>query len=509
MLPAVSAQQSAQQAAASSRQQPVVAPVGGLNTRDSVSALAETDAETMTNMVPEPGGVRSRRGYSEHLTGFSSYVETVAEYSSSTTQKMVCGSGTKLYTGDETPGAATELATGFTSARWQTAMHTSNMILCNGADAPQGYNGTSAAAISFSGSGLTTTSLKAVMIHHGRGFYLENNAPHFWYATTAGGFSGALAKFDLSQVASKGGNLKAFGSWSRDGGSGPDDFAVFVMSTGEVIVYAGTDPGDAANWSLVGRYYIGAPLDARGIIQYGADLYIMTKSDFVPMSQVLALSRAKAGITKLAGAAVDSARSYAGNTGWQAVHYPRGNLVLFNVPVGNNTFHQFGVNTLTGGAFKFEGWNASAFGVAYDKLYMGGNQKVFLCDDGLKDGTANIQIDVKQAFSNLRTPERKLVTAFSPLIFADGNVVINAAVAFDYGTPAVTQDVSSASAGPEWDEVFWDQEFWPPEDALRADVYGASGHGRSVSLRLRASLNNQRLTWYRTDYLYKRMKSFA
>jgi hypothetical protein len=180
MLPSVSQAQSAQQAAVATQQYSLPAPTGGLNTRDSISAMKETDAETLINMVPEPGGVASRKGYTTHLTGFPSYVETIAEYHSSGTQKLVCASGSKLYIGDSTPGTATELATGYSSARWQTATHNAKLILCNGVDAPQQYNGSTVSTISLTGTGLTTTNLKAVMIHQSRAFYMENSAPHFW-----------------------------------------------------------------------------------------------------------------------------------------------------------------------------------------------------------------------------------------------------------------------------------------------------------------------------------------
>jgi hypothetical protein len=234
----------------------------------------------------------------------------------------------------------------------------------------------------------------------------------------------------------------------------------------------------------------------------------MTKSDFVPMSQVLSLGRMVEGVSKLSGAAQQSSRDYGSNTGWQAILYPRANWLLFNVPVTATRFDQYGINTLTNAAFKFEGWDARCFGTAFGRLYMGGNGTVFLCDEGLKDGGTTIDVDVQQAFSALNDPMEKQVTAFAPVIQADGNVSLNTAIAYDYGSAAVRQTVSSESTSQGWDEITWPTWRWANENELRRTKYGASNTGRAVSLRLTAKLLGQQLKWYRTDYLYKSMRGF-
>lgn len=502
------AQRNAQRQAAASREYSLPSPTGGLNTRDNKAAMSPVDAVTLTNWVPGPDGVISRKGYVEHLTGLESTVETIIEYHSSSTQKMVLGSGSKLYTGTATAGTATELGTGYTSARWQGFQHTANLVLLNGADTPQVYNGSTVSNGTHTGSGLTPANLKSGMVHQGRAFYMENAAPHFWYAGP-GAFQGTLSKFDLSEIASEGGNLAAMASWSRDGGNGPDDYAVFFMTTGEVLIYVGTNPGDASFWSLTGRYYIGSPLDVRGVVPYGTDVYVMTKSDFIPMTQVLALGRITEGVSKLSGAAQQVARDYADNTGWQAILYPRGNWLLFNIPVTTKRFDQYGINTQNGAAFKFEGWNSYSFGVAFDRLYMGGDGVVYLCDEGFKDGGSAIQTDAQQAFSDFGDRQRKQVTTFSPVHQTDGNVTLRAAIAYDYQGTTTSQTVSSESTSQSWDDITWANWVWALPNVLRRPRYSsARGEGRAVSLRMRADVLGQQIKWYRTDFLYKRLTGF-
>jgi len=505
MLPAVTRAQSAQQAAASTAQISLPAPNGGLNTRDNLGAMRANDARTLINMIPDTAGVISRKGYKDHLSALTGNVDTIAEYRSGTVNKMIIGAGSKLYAATLSVNSQVEIGSGYNSSRWQTAMHNSRLLLCNGVDSPQEYDGTSVSAISLSGSGLTPSNLKAVMVHINRAFYMEKAAPHFWYADTAGGYSGTLVRFDLSQYSQRGGNLAMMASWSRDGGAGPDDYAVFFMTSGEVVVFAGTDPGDTAAWSVVGRYYIGAPIDSRGVVPVGGDLYVLNKADFLPMSQVLKLGRATEGVTKLAGAAADAARLYGNGTGWQVTLYPRGNLLFFNVPLSASQFRQFGINTLTGGAFEFRGWNARCFGVVFDRLFMGVGNTVKLADEGLQDGSSAIEIDVEQAFSDFGRPDKKQVNMFSPVLDVDSSVSLTLSIAYDFSSAETSQTVSSDSPGTPYDTETYDTEFYTPENVLTKNWYSSVGRGRSVSIRIKASLLNKQLTWYRTDFIYTRM----
>ena len=101
--------------------------------------------------------------------------------------------------------------------------------------------------------------------------------------------AGTVATFDLASIAQKGGSLQAIGTWTRDGGDGSDDLAVFLTSEGEAIVYAGTNPGSADAWNLVGVFNIGRPIGRRCVEKVGADLIVTTENGFLPLSKILPL----------------------------------------------------------------------------------------------------------------------------------------------------------------------------------------------------------------------------
>src|SRR5690606_18644214 len=121
-------------------------------------------------------------------------------------------------------------------------------------------------------------------------FFMENNVLGFWYLA-ASAISGTATFFNLAPFCSLGGYLMAMGTWTRDGGSGLDDYAVFYTSRGEVLVFQGDDPGDATAWSLVGVFRLGAPVGRRCMIKAGPDLVLVTEDGVIPMTRALAQAR--------------------------------------------------------------------------------------------------------------------------------------------------------------------------------------------------------------------------
>jgi hypothetical protein len=70
-----------------------------------------------------------------------------------------------------------------------------------------------------------------------------------WYLPV-NSISGAANPLDFGAIARNGGYMQAMGTWTLDAGQGADDYAVFVTSMGEVIVYNGTDPTEPSNMGI-------------------------------------------------------------------------------------------------------------------------------------------------------------------------------------------------------------------------------------------------------------------
>lgn len=116
-------------------------------------------------------------------------------------------------------------------------------------------------------------------------------------------------------------------NWTNDAGDGVDDYAVFVFSTGEVLVYQGDDPANAAAWSLIGRFQIGEPVSIRAHAKVGGTEIIGTTDGYVDLSVALRdgrYSEKSAYSSKIIRASKDAVSAYRGQFGWEMLLYPRG-----------------------------------------------------------------------------------------------------------------------------------------------------------------------------------------
>ena len=480
--------------------QNVPSPFGGLNTKDAESAMEPTDAVLMENWFPSQGAVVTRKGYTEYATGLNGNVETLIEFNAGASRKFLCANADEI--NDITnPASVSTLGTGLSNARWQWVNFNGSLLLVNGADTPQVYAGSTLTNSDISGP--TIANLIGVNVHKNRVYAWEDDSQSFWYGAT-NAIGGAFTEFNLSRIAPSGGNLTAMATWNLDGGDGVDDYALFLMSSGDAILYQGSDPGDATNWSLVGTYRIGSPITTRGIKKVGADVAIITNQDFILFSEVFKSGKLATNSTALSGAAIEAVNNYSSNYGWEVATYPKasiGGWLIFNVPVATNTTYvQYIINTITGAATKFSGMNARTWGLYNDSLYFGELGKVMKADDGLNDNGNFIVCDAQASYSDLGSPQEKVVNEFRNIIKTDGNVSINTVVSFDYGQSTVSQNTSSTSLGTQWDVAQWDSFQWAPENQTRNELVISSGEGVALGMRIKVSLNGQQLFWYRTDY---------
>jgi len=387
-----------------SRTLTIPAPSKGWNVRDALDSMNPLFAVTMENMWPVSGGVTLRNGSTPHATGLGGEVFFLAEFDAGSTNTMIAGANGNLW--DVTSsGAASSLKSGLISDKWQFAQFDdaaggARMGLVNGSDAPQIYNGSTVSAMTISGTGLTPANLNGINVFKGRSYFWDSNTQDFWYSAT-NALGGTLTKFPLGRVSGFGGNLIAMGTWTVDAGDGVNDVAVFCMSSGDVIVYNGDDPG--ATWALVGIYHIGGIMSVRGLAKVGSDLVVLTSDGYIPMSQVLRAGNIAASKVSdnIRNEILSVTSAYKSNYGWDILQYPKANMLLFNVPVSATQFDQHVMNTLTGAWTKFTAWNGRSWSLLNDDLYFGENGTVFKADTGTSDN-GNFIIGIgQQAWNRL------------------------------------------------------------------------------------------------------------
>jgi len=494
-----------QQLGGTARQVEIPVPSGGLNTRESRSAMPLQDAVQFKNVISEPDGIISRKGYTSFGTGMTGTVNHLSEYKATTTLQLVVGAGTVLYSLGTGGGTATSVKTGFTNTDFESGQLSGSMVLVNGADTPQIYNGTTSIDAVYSGDLNTDgpSNVDAINVHKSRMYVWDSDTGNFYYGAT-NAIQGAFTKFPLNQVSKTGGNLLIMKSISRDGGSGPDDYACFILDTGEVIVYQGSDPGTAADWALVGRYFIPAPINKRSAIEFAGDIIVLTRQDVIALSDTINASSESGAVllkpSKLSGAIREAFNVYGSNNDWQLSIYNNKGWLIVNVPVvdDSNYFQYISVFQTQAPSF-FDGWDATVFSSFNNGLYFGGDGVVYKGDDGFDDNGSNINCIAQQAYSTVGISNIKNVRNLTITYLFDGSSTLGAEIGYDYIDKSVTNTATSEPIGPDWDTATWDEAQWAGASAARNVKFSAAGSGRALSTVIQFSIRGAQFKWLGTN----------
>jgi len=488
-------------------------PVGGLNARDALDQMAEEDAIDLVNLFPTASDVRSRGGFSEHSdTGETTAVKTLVELHAGSIRKLICVTNGKAF--DVSSSSPSTLKTGLTASgdRWQTTVFKGSLFLANGVDAPQAYDGTTWSAPAFTGP--TLTGLNNVHGHQSRLYFAEANSQSFWYGGVDA-VAGALTEFPLYTLGRFGGNLEAIGSITQDGGTGPGDLICFFMGSGEVIVYSGSNPGDASNFALVGVFNIGAPLGKRSITKVGADLVAITQDGYVPVTRVLPFGRVKdsgALSDKISRLVSDAVRDWGALSGWESVVYPKGDMLLVNVPTSTTVFEQHVMNTATGMWSRFTEQNGEAWALFNDNLYFAGtNGKIYKADTGKSDDGNAIVQDAATAWNYFGSRGRnKKFNNARPMFISGSNLPISIRLNtdFDDQLPTAVSSGQTADLGGVYGTAVYDTGTYGGGEQVRRDWQSVTGVGFAASLRFRVSSATQSIKWNATTYTYEEGGAF-
>lgn len=484
-------------------------PVGGWDTLNTLADMPAENAVVLDNWFPGTDRVTMRRGSMPYATGLGGAVESLMAYVPSVgVARMFAAAGSNIFDVTATGAVGAAVVTGMGNARWQSVQTTnaggSYLLAVNGVNAPRIYNGTTWAAVTFTGP--TVANVAWINLHHRRLWFGEANSLRAWYLDP-NAIAGIAVPFDLGGFASLGGSIMAMGTWSRDSGGGTYDAAVFLTTEGEAIVYQGPDPSSAATWSLVGVFRIGKPIGRRCFTKAASDLILVTEDGFVATSTILTIDRSQvdnAALSRQINRAVnDAVRAYGGNFGWQPFIYPRGTALLFNVPTSTSTAQQFVFNTLTTKPCRFTGLNARCWALFNDRPYFGTiDGRVMQWDVGTSDNGIAIPAVAVQAFSYFGMPNRvKAFKSAKVIIESQGapNAAIDICKDFQIKPPMVPVQANMV-AGGRWGQARWGQSRWAGSDLYQPWV-GLSGIGRSGALRVRVDGLNSTPSWMASTVL--------
>ena len=342
-----------------------------------------------------------------------------------------------------------------------------------------------------------------VNVHKKRLWFVLNNTTKAAYLGTEA-VAGAATTFELGSVFNKGGYLQAMTTWTLDGGAGPDDYAVFVSSRGQVALYQGTDPASASTWALVGVFDVAEPIGRRCFVRYGATPLLVTQQGVLKLNLSLKEDKADLQATALSGrihnAVNEASRDYGSLFGWQAVVYPRGNRIIVNIPTAeNSTAKQYVMNTLTGAWCEFDNHNANCWVVYNDKLYFADNTgAVYEADTGSTDVAATIQATGQLAYGDFNSGTVKHFKAVQPIVRSTTTAQPRIGISTDFKETSNLVTLPPINAGgAEWDAAVWDTDEWSSIDNQTNDwtSVGALGVWGSVKFTAETGGNRGSSLW--------------
>lgn len=488
----------------------IPAPVGGLNARDAMANMPETDAVTLENWFPTPTSLELRSGSDDHVTGFASQVESLMAYTNATTSKLFAAAGTAIYDATSSGAVGAAVQSGLSNARWQhvniTTPGGSYLYCVNGADAPKTYDGSSWSNPAV--TGVTTTLLTHIHLFKNRVWFVEKDSMRAWYLPLDS-IAGAAVSINFGPLFKLGGYLMAMTSWSMENTGGVDDYAAFVTSQGEVALYRGIDPTYTSTWQLVGLFRVGRPIGRRCFTRVGADVAMITADGVVLLSQALPTERTQVNSSlsgKIQPLINTDVQGYSGNFGWQILLHPIGGKLILNVPqIENSVQYQYVMNTDNGSWCKFTGWNGACWELFNDNIYYGGATAVVKADYGTDDNGAAITATAKPAFSYFGSRgQTKRFTMVRPIFLCDGTISPAIALCTDFNDVNPTSTPSyTAVTGAAWDDATWDVDSWAGSGSILKSWQTVTGVGFAGSMKMQLQSLGLTINWQSTDYAYE------
>ena len=487
------------------------APVGGINSLSSLSAMEPTDALYLKNIDATAYGLKVRPGYSEWANGYSGdEVKTIIPYKGTaedgTEDLLLACTSVGIYditSSTTTPTAVVTWGTSSSDAGWCSFDIFTNdagnrvLLVCDLENGLYQYLESSGVWSVPVITGVSAGNLVQLTIWKTRVWYVEKDTNKAWYSDT-GTYSGALTSFNYGSKFRAGGYLSALYGWTLDSGVGPDDYLVATSSAGDVIVYAGTNPSSSATFGQVGVWFVGPfPIGRRQGSRFGGDLLLLSSYGVISCKDLLegknpftyegSLSYK---INRLLNAKMQRTIM---DYGWEIkLHPDLAKIVICSPKESNQPYTQY---TYDINLQAWSIWNGIPMTTSEsysNTFYAGAALKVYKVTGTLDNVTLAasdpqpIYWSFLTSYSELEEPQvNKVVEFIRPRFYAGGEPTYKVKAYYDYDLSDQAQiSGSSGVTGSAWDVDAWDSAIWGGGKDKFQELKGASGMGRTVALAM-------------------------
>lgn len=457
-------------------------PTRGLILNENEAFMKPGGALVLDNWMPTMRGLKLRGGCIRWCQlPEATPVISAFPYVRGNVHKMFAGNAAKLY--DISSDTPTLVKSGqgsgnYSSAQLANAGGDFLTVVNDFGDFPLQYNGTTWTTLSagqinasgpYSGAVATGAGLVHVCKYRNRLFFIEANSMTAWYLPL-NAVVGTMEPIPLSGAAAKGGKLLFCATWSIDAGDGIDDKLVFGTTEGELIIFTGSNPADAASWRQEGLYQIPKPMGKNATVSLGGDLLIATIEGIVPVSAALTKDGQQLELAMLTATIKNMWREHAidkRDWAWTMCRWEEYGGMFVTWPGGELGKRMCAaVNTATVGWCRVVGWDATCFVRMRGDMFFGTQDGIIMQADrsGYDDGAPYV-CTLVGGWEMFGAAANNVEWQQARVSFSSGNnepFLPQVTACSDY----IIRVPSPPPAGPDpgvedlWDQGLWDEALW-------------------------------------------------
>lgn len=481
-----------------------VAPVGGLNLRDPISAMANTDCLLLDNMIPRPTGLELRAGYTEHCIGLPGAAGSLFSYvgADNTTRKLFAAQGGDIYDVTTSTSVLSQSATGSTDNLWYTQQFST------GADTFLLAVSTTGGYWTYSTSSgwvkRTPTNLpgnpKTICVWKRRIWFTCENDTNVYYMNTVDTVTGTVTALPMGAQLRNGGYIACGFNWTLDAGFSVDDLLVFIGTQGDVVIWEGTDPTSADTFRIRGTWYVG-PVPTKGIFwtPMGGDVMVVSQAGMSMMSAIVkgtfdAINQ-NSPASKILPALRPLVDRFRTTAQWSVMPVAKDNILVVKPPKVDDAWLWYVMDLATGSWCRFTGIPSNCMASLDGNVYTADDTgKIYRALFGDTDNVTlagavgnQIEADVFAAFSSYGAPANlkkwsmvrpSFISSSAPSVKLQINTQYNFATVD--GTPGFTDPGASL-----WDVGAWDVARWYGATNTYEAWAGSAAMGYIGALRMR------------------------
>jgi hypothetical protein len=497
---------------------PVPTPLGGLNFRDTYMTMPATDATVLQNVICRANGVELRGGWREHVTGLSvgdsTTVNAVAAYAAANPidDRLFAFVADRIFdaTNSADNPSPMQTVTG-ASADWNFVQFQNGNVnyLC-AVNRGGGYwtydstNGWVNRTSNLTSGPPNITQITSIAVWKKRLWFTFSGRSTAYYLPLDS-VQGALSPFDFGAQLKHGGEIVGIDTFTQDGGLDITDNMVVFGSEGDIIVYGGYDPSNAANFQLIGAWKVGRfPKGSNFWRKVGTDIYAVCDQGLVSLSMLVGgrwtdsvISNPITGkIAPAIGPAVTWNRGNGADT-WQIHHFAPLDILIVKEPkTVDGYWRQWVMNVSTAAWSTFDGVPILSSTIWRSQFVFGtddGRVCFAFTEDEETDGETRLGVaggtiegDIQGAFYDYGQPGvLKCFQLVRTIINATDtpNVAIRLNTQFTFDTISGSPGYVPPS-GAKWDQSQWNQANWAGSSNTFEAWTGLSGVGYYGALRV-------------------------